>query len=42
MIHIFVQSTLSNLSLPGPVEIDEACLYRVRKGRLGRIAKTIY
>lgn len=25
-----------------PVEIDEACLYRIRKGRNGRIAQIIY
>ena len=28
--------------MPGPIEIDEACLYRVRKGNHGRLEKIIY
>jgi len=28
--------------LPGPVEVDEACLYRARKSNQGRLTKTIY
>jgi len=41
IIHIFVQRELLNLMLPGPVEVDEACLYRLRKSNRGRLAKTI-
>ena len=28
--------------MPGPIEVDEDCLYRMRKGRRGRLAKTKY
>lgn len=42
VIHIYVQKTLLNLTLEGPVEIDETCLYRLKKGRNGRIAKISY
>ena len=42
IIHIYVQNTLENTKFCDEVEIDEACLYRIRKGRNGRIAKIIY
>jgi len=42
LIHIYVQNELLTLVMPGPVEVDEACLYRIRKGQIGRIARTVY
>jgi len=42
LIHIYVQQILSNTILPGPVEIDEACCYKLRRGNCGRLAKTVY
>jgi len=42
LIHLYIQESLSNLILPGPVEIDEACCYKIRRGDHGRLAKTIY
>jgi hypothetical protein len=37
MIHLYVQEKLSKLILPGPVEIDEACLYKLRQDDHGRL-----
>ena len=42
MVHIYVQSIISDAILPGPVEIDEACCYKLRRGNHGRLARTIY
>jgi len=42
LIHVFIQRYLLTLKLPGPVEIDEACLYRIRKGNNGRLVKNIF
>jgi hypothetical protein len=42
MIHLYVQEKLSKLILPGPVEIDEACIYKLRRGDHGRLARIVY
>ena len=42
IIHVYVQRSLVEMKLPGPVELDESCLYRFRKNNMGRVAKTIY
>jgi len=40
--HIYVQSILQDIKFEGTVEVDEACIYKLRKGRNGRIAKIVY
>ena len=40
--HLYVQNILQDIQLPGPVEVDEACIYKLKKGRKGRLAKIIY
>ena len=42
MIHVEVQQGLSKLILPGPVEMDESCIYKIKRGKHGRLAKIIY
>ena len=42
MINLEVHEQLSNMILPGPIEIDEACIYKLKRGNHGRLAKIIY
>ena len=42
MIHLFIQEYLDNTILPGLVEIDEACIYKIRRGRHGRLAHIVF
>jgi hypothetical protein len=39
MVHIYVQKELDSMSLEGPIEIDEACVYKFKRGRNGKLAK---
>lgn len=40
--HIHLQEYLSDTILPGPVEIDEACIYKIKRGKHGRMAHIIF
>ena len=42
IIHLFVQNLLQDTILEGPVEIDESCVYKMKRGRNGRLTRIIY
>ena len=42
ILHLFVQNILQETRLDGPVEIDESCIYKLKRGRNGRLARITY